>query len=99
MFTGNCSPCRRGQRGPEVRCCWLVSRGLGERSGAGGKFLFGYIQVPELVCNFCLLILWSSKLRCHTALLVKADTKTTESLEHGNKLVRAEDYKLLKYME
>lgn len=43
--------------------------------------------------------LWSSKLHCYTALLVKADTKTTESLEHGNKLVRVKDYKLLKYTE
>ena len=66
---------------------------------AGGKFLSGYVPLPGLVGNFCWLYLRSSKLRCYTALLVKAGTKMTKLLEDGNKLVRAKEYKLVKYTE
>lgn len=89
----------RRQAGPEAGQRGLLCWGLGERCVAGGKFLFGYVRLPELAGQLLLAYLWSSKLYCYTALLVKADTKMTELLEDGNKLVRAKDYKLAKYTE
>lgn len=86
----------RWQAVPEAGQRGLLHWGLHER---GQETSVWERLTTRISLQLLLAYLWSSKLSCCTTLLVKADTKTTESLEHGNKLVRVKDYKLVKYME